>query len=73
MAAGFVLRAVAGGIATNVSISNWFLIVAGAGSLFIVTGKRHAELVELGADSAAHRATLEEYTVGYLGFVALGW
>jgi decaprenyl-phosphate phosphoribosyltransferase len=69
VAAGFVLRAVAGGIATNVPISNWFLIVAGAGSLFIVTGKRHAEQVELGSDSGAHRATLDEYSPGVLGFV----
>jgi decaprenyl-phosphate phosphoribosyltransferase len=69
VAAGFVLRAVAGGAACNVPISNWFLIVAGAGSLFIVTGKRHAEQIELGADSGAHRATLEEYSPGFLGFV----
>jgi decaprenyl-phosphate phosphoribosyltransferase len=69
VAAGFVLRAVAGGIATNVPISNWFLIVAGAGSLFIVTGKRHAEQIELGSDSGAHRATLDEYSAGFLGFV----
>jgi decaprenyl-phosphate phosphoribosyltransferase len=69
VAAGFVLRAVAGGVAANVPISNWFLIVAGAGSLFIVTGKRHAEQVTLGADSGAHRATLEEYSPGFLGLV----
>ncbi len=69
VAAGFVLRAVAGGVAANVPISNWFLIVAGAGSLFIVTGKRHAEQVTLGPDSGAHRATLEEYSPGFLGLV----
>jgi decaprenyl-phosphate phosphoribosyltransferase len=69
VAAGFVLRAVAGGVATNVPLSNWFLIVAGAGSLFIVTGKRHAEQIELGEDSGAHRATLDEYSPGFLGFV----
>ena len=51
VAAGFVFRAIAGGVATGVTLSDWFLIVAGAGSLFIVTGKRHAELVELGSDS----------------------
>ncbi len=69
VAAGFVLRAVAGGVATNVQISDWFLIVAGAASLFIVAGKRHAEQVELGDDSGAHRATLEEYSTSFLGFV----
>ncbi len=69
VAAGFVLRAVAGGIATNVPLSNWFLIVAGAGSLFIVTGKRHAEQVELGDAGGSHRSTLDEYSPGFLSFV----
>ena len=39
VAAGFVFRAIAGGVATGVPISDWFLIVAGAGSLFMVTGQ----------------------------------
>lgn len=69
VAAGFVLRAVAGAAATDVAISNWFLIVAGAGSLFMVTGKRHAEQVELGDASADHRATLGEYSTSFLVYV----
>jgi len=69
VAAGFVLRAIAGGVAADVLISDWFLIVAAAGSLFMITGKRHAELIELGEGSGAHRRTLDEYTTGYLGFV----
>jgi decaprenyl-phosphate phosphoribosyltransferase len=69
VAAGFVLRAVAGGVATNVTLSNWFLIVAGAGSLFVVAGKRSAELTELGDASGSHRATLDEYTDGFLRYV----
>ena len=69
VAAGFVFRAIAGGVATNVPLSDWFLIVAGAGSLFIVTGKRHAEQVELGSGSHSHRSTLGEYSTAYLGFV----
>ncbi|MGH9049304.1 MAG: decaprenyl-phosphate phosphoribosyltransferase [Acidimicrobiia bacterium] len=69
VAAGFVLRAIAGGVATDVPLSDWFLIVAGAGSLFIVTGKRHAEQVELGDDSAGHRSTLGEYSAAYLNYV----
>ncbi len=69
VAAGFVLRAIAGGVATSVPLSDWFLIVAGAGSLFIVTGKRHAEQVELGADSLEHRRTLGEYSTAFLGYV----
>jgi decaprenyl-phosphate phosphoribosyltransferase len=69
VAAGFVLRAIAGGVATSVPLSDWFLIVAGAGSLFIVTGKRHAEQVELGSDSLDHRRTLGEYSTAFLGYV----
>ena len=69
VAAGFVLRAIAGGVATGVPLSDWFLIVAGAGSLFIVTGKRHAEQVELGSDSLEHRRTLGEYSTAFLGYV----
>jgi len=42
VAAGFVLRAVAGAAATGVPISDWFFIVTSFGSLFMVTGKRGA-------------------------------
>lgn len=69
VAAGFVLRAVAGGVAADVPLSNWFLIVAGAGSLFIVAGKRHAEVHDLGTDSANHRTVLAAYSTTYLTFV----
>ena len=69
VASGFVLRAVAGGVAVPVPISPWFLIVTGAASLFMVTGKRHAELVELGAGAAGHRRALAGYSAAYLGYV----
>jgi decaprenyl-phosphate phosphoribosyltransferase len=69
VASGFVFRAIAGGVATDVRISDWFLIVAGAGSLFIVTGKRHAEQVELGSESHGHRSTLGSYSTSFLGYV----
>lgn len=69
VAAGFVIRAIAGGVATGVQISDWFLIVAGGASLFMVTGKRYAEQIEMGDAGGAHRATLTAYTRGYLSFV----
>jgi decaprenyl-phosphate phosphoribosyltransferase len=69
VAAGFVLRAVAGGVAVGVDISPWFLIVAGAGSLFVVTGKRSAEMVELGDDAGDHRRSLDLYSHAYLTYV----
>ena len=66
VAAGFVLRAIAGGIAAHVPVSEWFLIVATFGSLLMVTGKRVAEQAELGQDRAAHRTTLETYSPTFL-------
>lgn len=69
VAAGFVLRAVAGGVACGVPISNWFLIVAGSASLFVVTGKRSAEHLELGDDARLHRRSLAGYSIAYLSYV----
>ena len=69
VASGFVLRAIAGGTATAVPISKWFLIVAGAGSMFMVAGKRHAEFVEMGEDRGSTRVSLQGYTLAYLRFV----
>jgi decaprenyl-phosphate phosphoribosyltransferase len=69
VAAGFVLRTIAGGVAVPVPISPWFLIVAGSASLFMVTGKRHAELVELGDRAVGHRRSLELYSRSFLGYV----
>lgn len=68
VASGFLLRAVAGGLASGLPISKWFLLVAGFGSLFIVAGKRYAEIHELGNGSATRRA-LAAYTEGYLRFI----
>jgi decaprenyl-phosphate phosphoribosyltransferase len=69
VAAGFVLRLIAGAVAVDVRISVWFIVVGSFGSLFMVAGKRHAEHLDLGVERAGHRATLEEYSVEYLGYV----
>lgn len=66
VAAGFVLRAIAGAVAVDVPISDWFFIVASFGSLFMVVGKRRAELGELGPAAAATRATLGTYSRQFL-------
>jgi decaprenyl-phosphate phosphoribosyltransferase len=68
VASGFLLRAVAGGVAAELPISQWFLMVAGFGSLFIVAGKRYSELRLLGNDGATRRS-LVMYTESYLRFV----
>jgi decaprenyl-phosphate phosphoribosyltransferase len=69
VAAGFVLRAVAGATATGVPISDWFFIVASFGSLFMVTGKRSGESLELGEEAEGIRATLGAYTSSYLAYL----
>jgi len=66
VASGFVLRAVAGGVAVGVPISRWFLIVTSFGSLFLVSGKRTAEHMHLGEARAAHRSTLGGYSLRFL-------
>ena len=69
LASGFVLRAIAGAVATGVPISDWFFIVTAFGSLFVVVGKRHAEFQEMGDARTGTRATLGEYSVAYLNYV----
>lgn len=65
VAAGFVLRAIAGAVAADVPVSDWFLIVTSFGALFVVAGKRHGELVRLDG-LAGTRASLLSYTVEFL-------
>lgn len=65
VAAGFVLRAVAGATATGVQLSNWFLLVALFGSLYLVISKRVAE--QAGSVTAATvRPTLGGYPPAWL-------
>ena len=69
VSASYILRAVAGGVATSVPLSNWFLIVVSFGSLLVVTGKRSGEkklLSEDGTDQEAVRQTLGLYTPSFL-------
>lgn len=68
VASGFLMRAVAGGLAADLPLSQWFLLVSGFGSLFIVAGKRYSELHTLGS-AAGTRQSLVRYTDTYLRFV----
>jgi decaprenyl-phosphate phosphoribosyltransferase len=68
VSSGFLMRAVGGGFATGIPVSELFLMVAGFGSLFTVAGKRYSELVALGNGSGT-RKSLDGYTDTYLRFV----
>ena len=61
IAAGFLIRVVAGGLAIQVEISSWLLICTILLSLFLAMGKRRYELVLLDKDAANHRPILREY------------
>ncbi|MDX1932815.1 MAG: decaprenyl-phosphate phosphoribosyltransferase [Capsulimonadales bacterium] len=65
VAAGFVLRAVAGACAVPVEPSPWLLVLAFLLALFIGLNKRRAELVALGGNTPT-RKILAEYSVAFL-------
>ena len=67
VAGGFVLRALAGGVATSIPVSRWFMLVTSFGALLIVAGKRYAELRD--GPAIAPRAALLAYTEQYLRLV----
>ena len=69
VAAGFVLRAIAGAAATDLPISEWFFIVTSFGALLVVIGKREGEMHSLGDRAAEVRATLGIYTPDFLRYL----
>ncbi len=69
VSSAYLLRAIAGGVAANIPLSQWFLLAAAFASLFMVAGKRYAELQLAERTGAAIRKALESYTSTYLRFV----
>ncbi|WP_410871694.1 decaprenyl-phosphate phosphoribosyltransferase [Nocardia sp. A7] len=69
VSSGFLLRAVAGGAAAGIALSQWFLLVMAFGSLFMAAGKRYAELAIALDTGAKIRKSLEYYTPTYLRFI----
>lgn len=69
VSSGFLIRAIAGGVAAGVRLSPWFLLVMAFGSLFMVAGKRYAELQLAERTGAKIRKSLESYSASYLRFV----
>jgi 4-hydroxybenzoate polyprenyltransferase len=62
IAAGFVLRAVAGAVAVSVPISHWLLVCTTLLALFLALSKRRHELTLLAGGATGHRRILEEYS-----------
>ncbi len=67
VASGFLLRAIAGGVATGIALSQWFLLVAAFGSFFMVAGKRYSEMKAIGGEAGTRRS-LSRYSESYLRF-----
>lgn len=66
---GFLLRAIAGGAAAGLFISQWFYLIVAFGSLFMVAGKRYAEVKLANETGAKIRKSLKAYSPSYLRFV----
>lgn len=62
LAGGFVLRAVAGGVAAPVELSRWFVLVVTCAAVFVAAGKRMAELVRTSETGRRARRVVERYT-----------
>lgn len=72
VAAGFVLRVVAGCVALPVAVSPWIIFCTFTLALFIALCKRRAELLEMGEGAAGTRRVLPHYTVSMLDtFIAV--
>lgn len=72
IAAGFMLRILAGTLGIGIAPSQWLLLCGLMLTLFLGFAKRRAELNALLADSAGHRRVLEHYTAPMLDqFIAI--
>lgn len=69
VASGFLLRALAGGVAAGLPLSQWFLLTTAFGSLFMAAGKRYGEARMGERTGAKVRRVVERYTTTYLRFV----
>jgi decaprenyl-phosphate phosphoribosyltransferase len=64
IAAAFVLRAGAGGVAAGIPMSRWFLVVVSFSALFVAAGKRYSEYLDPSARRS--RTVLGEYNADFL-------
>ncbi|MFC5302435.1 decaprenyl-phosphate phosphoribosyltransferase [Azospira restricta] len=61
IAAGFMLRILAGTLGVGIAPSHWLLLCGLMLTLFLGFAKRHAELKALDGHAAGHRQVLDEY------------
>jgi 4-hydroxybenzoate polyprenyltransferase len=66
VAAGFVLRVVAGAAVIDVQVSHWLLLCTTLIALFLALAKRRHELALIGEEAAGHRQVLSQYSLYFL-------
>jgi len=62
VASGYVIRIAIGAAAIGVVPSPWLYVTTGAGALFIVLGRRYAEVRLAGDQAASQRSVLSQYS-----------
>jgi 4-hydroxybenzoate polyprenyltransferase len=71
IAAGFVVRVLAGAVVLRVDASDWILICTGLLALMLGFAKRRHELLSLGREGPRHRQVLTEYSPAFLDSMML--
>lgn len=66
IAAGFMLRLLAGTLGVGIEPSKWLLACGFLLTLFLGFAKRRAEIARLEEDAGGHRAVLADYSIGFL-------
>jgi decaprenyl-phosphate phosphoribosyltransferase len=72
IAGGFVLRAVAGGVAAPVTLSRWFVLVVTSAAVLVAAGKRQAELRRTELAGSGGRSVLARYGAARLRLILAG-
>jgi 4-hydroxybenzoate polyprenyltransferase len=67
VASGYVIRVAAGAVAIGVIPSPWLYATTGAGALFIVLGRRYAEVRLAGEFAGLQRPVLRRYAGPFIG------
>lgn len=66
ISSGFLLRAIAGGISSNVILTQWFLLTIGLLALFLAIEKRKSELIQYQANKKITRKVIKKYSLPLL-------
>ena len=72
IAGGFVLRAVAGGVAAPVTLSRWFVLVVTSAAVLVAAAKRYAELRRTQGSGIGGRSVLTRFGTQPLRLIIAG-